>query len=111
MTKFKLEEEVPQKMEKGFGTCASCGKKTIGKSNTLCFRCGGTDVATLIGIKYDYHLDPVKHTLTDLRTGQVTKYAKGYPGPKKALRNGHCPKCHTEIVVIGAWACPKCGKF
>jgi ribosomal protein L37AE/L43A len=62
-------------------------------------------------IKYEYHLDPVKHTLTDLRTGEVKQNVKGFPGPNQALRNGHCPKCHMEIVVIGAWACPKCGKF
>ena len=105
------DEPVVTTMEKGFGTCKSCGKKTIGKSNDLCSRCGGTNVATLIGLKYDYHLDPVKHVLTDLHTGEVTKDAKGFPGPKKGLKNGHCPKCHMEIVSIGAWACPKCGKF
>ena len=34
--------------EKGFGVCKSCGKHTMGKTNDLCSRCGGTDVATLI---------------------------------------------------------------
>ena len=71
--------------EKGFGTCKSCGKHTMGKTNDLCSRCGGTDVATLIGLKYDYHLDPVKHTLTDLRTGKVKQNVKGFPGPKGKL--------------------------
>ena len=33
------------KMEPGFGTCSSCGKRTLGKSNTLCSRCGGASVA------------------------------------------------------------------
>jgi hypothetical protein len=71
--------------EKGFGVCKSCGKHTMGKSNDLCSRCGGTPVIDLLGMKYDYHLDPVKHTLTDLKTGKVTKDAKGFPAPKGRL--------------------------
>jgi hypothetical protein len=36
--------------EKGFGTCKECGKKTMGKTNDLCSRCGGTPVHKLLGI-------------------------------------------------------------
>ena len=36
--------------EKGFGTCKSCHKHTLGKSNDLCSRCGGTPVHKLLGI-------------------------------------------------------------
>lgn len=34
--------------EKGFGTCEVCGKKTMGKSNDLCSRCGGASPASLV---------------------------------------------------------------
>jgi hypothetical protein len=36
-------------------------------------------------MKYDYRLDPVKHTLKDLKTGKVTKDVKGFPAPKGKL--------------------------
>ena len=90
--------------EKGFGVCKSCGKKTIGKTNDLCSRCGGTNVAVLMG-----HPE-----MGDMFASKQEGWGKarwGYPAPKEALKNGHCPKCHAEIVSVGAWACPKCGKF
>lgn len=36
---------------------------------------------------------------------------KAYPGPKKPLKNGHCPKCGQEIIIIGSQSCPKCGRI
>jgi hypothetical protein len=35
--------------EKGFGTCEECGRKTMGRTNTRCSRCGGTPVHLLVG--------------------------------------------------------------
>jgi hypothetical protein len=67
--------------EKGFGTCEECGKKTMGRSNQLCSRCGGIAINDLLGIPYQFFLNPASHTLTDLRTGKVTKDVRGFPGP------------------------------
>ena len=50
MTKFKASASLAAPRpkgkvgEKGMGVCSKCGKRTVGKSNDLCSRCGGTPV-------------------------------------------------------------------
>ena len=100
MSKLDVDDE-PQTgtMEKGFGTCSKCGKKTLGKSNTLCSRCGGASVESIVGYE--------EKTITKKLSGWE-KQRKGYPA--RHYNNGHCPRCHAEIFVIGG-KCPKCGEF
>ena len=101
MSKRIIRDDRPkQQMEKGFGTCKVCGKKTVGKSNDLCSRCGGTSVEKLVGYE--------EKTFTKKLPGWA-KERKGYPA--RHYGNGHCPKCGMEIIIIGSQSCPKCGRI
>jgi hypothetical protein len=79
------KEKQSLRAQAGFGSCRKCHVKTLGAENDLCSKHGGTPVIELLGLKYGYHLDPVKHTLKDLKTGKVTKDVKGFPAPKGKL--------------------------
>ena len=99
MTKFKASASLAAPRpkgkvgEKGMGVCSKCGKRTVGKSNDLCSRCGGTPVHKLVGIP------PLPEPRKKPMKGNLAQF----------FQNGHCPKCHKEIVVVGAWKC-SCGE-
>ena len=40
-----------------------------------------------------------------------TSQMRAYPAPKQSLKNGHCPKCGQEIIIIGSQSCSKCGRI
>ena len=81
----KTETPVVKVGEKGFGTCKTCGKKTMGKTNTLCSVCGGTPVHELLGMpEGDLPLKPVgtfekTYPSGDKRTGYHARYYKSGP--------------------------------
>jgi hypothetical protein len=77
--------------EKGFGTCRACGKHTLGKSNDLCSRCGGTPVHEILGLPQD--------DLPHIPFGVIEKtfVVEG----KKFVRSGYPARHYHSGPVVG----------